>query len=242
MAEAAPIVRVGTRVPLALFDLDNTLFDRAGTYRRWATAFVADAGLSSNEVEWFVDADRDGLASRSDVWSAAKQRYGLAGTVDELLARYRDAYLDCCLPDTRVHESLLALRTAGWRTGIVTNGSMPQQANKATRLGLLPLVDGFCASGELEVEKPDPLIFAEAVRRCSLSPTDAGVQAAWMVGDAPVADVGGGRSFGLATIWLHRGRTWNAAHGDPPTIAVDSVTTAVRAILSPGPPELRRAN
>ena len=204
MIEAGPVAGGDERLPLALFDLDNTLFDRATTYERWATEFVAVAGLPSNEVEWFIDADRDGYASRSDVWSAARRRYGLAGTVDELVATYRNTYLDCCVPDTRIHESLLALRAAGWRIGIVTNGSVPQQADKATRLGLLPLVDGFCASGELDVEKPDPRIFEETIRRCAQSQPAVGVQALWMVGDAPVADIGGGHSFGLATIWLHR--------------------------------------
>jgi putative hydrolase of the HAD superfamily len=232
MSEAPPGVGDGAPVPVVLFDLDNTLFDRATAYRRWATEFVAGTGLASDDVEWFVDADQDGFASRSDVWAEAQRRFGLTGDIEELVASYRASYLDCCSPDNQVHGSLRTLRASGWRIGIVTNGAMPQQKDKATRLGLLPLVDGFCASAELAIAKPDPRIFEETIRRCADTSPSAEVRAVWMVGDAPEADRGGGRALGLKTMWLHRGRAWDMAHGATPTMTVGSVHDAVSAILS----------
>ena len=197
------------RIPVALFDLDNTLFDRASAYRRWAAQYVSDAGLAPTEVEWFVEADGDGFTPRKKVWTLARERYGLSGTIEGYIAAYRARYLDCCVPDEKVHASLATLRQSGWRIGVVTNGPMPQQADKAARLGLLPLVDGFSASAELGIEKPDPRIFEEAIGHCAVAPSPAEVGAArWMVGDAPLPDIGGGRAFGL-TAWIHRGRTWD---------------------------------
>ena len=166
------------RIPVALFDLDNTLFDRASAYRRWAAQYVSDAGLAPTEVEWFVEADGDGFTPRKKVWTLARERYGLSGTIEGHIAAYRARYLDCCVPDEKVHASLATLRQSGWRIGVVTNGPMPQQADKAARLGLLPLVDGFCASAELGIEKPDPRIFEEAIGRCAVAPSPAEVDAA----------------------------------------------------------------
>jgi putative hydrolase of the HAD superfamily len=216
---------------LALFDLDNTLFDRANVYRVWAKWYVEMVGLEQAEVEWFCEMDEDGFADRRTVWTKAKERFGLREPVDELLASYRSAYLDVCKPDDTVLETLQLLREGGWRIGIVTNGAMPHQAEKAERLGLLPAVDAFCGSGALGVEKPDRRIFDEAIRRCT-GGDPLNREACWMVGDAPIPDILGGRAVGLRTIWLDRGRRWNPSDGDPPDVTVGSLVDAVQEILS----------
>ena len=219
---------------VVLFDLDNTLFDRAAAYRMWATRYVEEAGLGEDEVEWFCEMDEDGFADRRIVWTTAKQRFALGDSVDELLAAYRRGYLKTCAPDAAVLGALALLREKGWRIGIVTNGAMPHQAQKAERLGLLPLVDGFCGSGELGVEKPDRRIFDEALGRCT-GGRGFDAAASWMVGDAPVPDICGGRAVGLRTIWIDRGRTWNTGDGDPPDVTVESLAGAIEEILSPRP-------
>ena len=219
-------------VPVVLFDLDNTLFDRSGAYRTWACRFVQATGLDAAEVEWLCQEDQDGFADRREVWAAARARYGLDAPVEDLLATYRAAYLDCCVPDAEIHDALRALRDAGWGIGVVTNGSMPQQANKAERLGLLPLVDALCVSEELGIEKPDRRIFDEAVRRCGATPPAIPVEARWMVGDAPGPDVGGARTCGLRSAWLHRRRSWDRRDGPPPDLTVASVGEAVAEILA----------
>jgi FMN phosphatase YigB (HAD superfamily) len=92
-------------------------------------------------------------------------------------------------------------------------------------------VDGFCASEEIGIEKPDPRIFEEAIRRCTLRPDATRVRPLWMVGDAPIPDIHGGRSFGLGTIWIHRQRSWDPVHGDAPDHSVASVQEAVALIV-----------
>ncbi len=215
---------------LALFDLDNTLFDRANAYRTWANWYVELMGLGPADVEWFCEMDEDGFADRRTVWTKAKERFGLPEPVDQLVASYRSDCLDVCQPDAAVIGALESLQETGWRLGIVTNGAMPHQAEKADRLGLLPVVDAFCGSGELGVEKPDRRIFDEAIRRSTgVEPLNR--EACWMVGDAPIPDIHGGRAVGLRTIWLHRGRSWNSRDGDPPDLTVGSVVDAVQQIL-----------
>lgn len=45
---------------VVVFDLDNTLFDRAAAYRMWATRYVDEAGRGEDAVEWFREMDEDG--------------------------------------------------------------------------------------------------------------------------------------------------------------------------------------
>ena len=178
-------------VPVALFDLDHTLYDREGTFRRWAAAYVAGRPDPAGEVEWLCQVDGDGMTDRAEMWTRVRRRYGLETPVPKLEARYRREYLDTLEPDRHVIRSLGLLRDAGWRIGVVTNGPTPHQARKADRLGLLSLVDGFCASGEVGFAKPDPRIFHEAIRRCGGPASDAET---WMVGDSPQSDIGGARA------------------------------------------------
>jgi len=102
----------------------------------------------------------------------------------------------------------------------------------AASLGLLQLVHGFCASGEIDIEKPDPRIFDEAIRSCASKPRLAKVRPLWMVGDTPIPDIRGDRSFGLRTIWIHRERAWDPSHGAVPDHSVASVPEAVTWILN----------
>ena len=130
-----------------------------------------------------------------------------------------------------MHDALSALREAGWRIGVVTNGSMPQQADKAERLGLSPLVDALCVSEELGVEKPDRRIFEEAVRRCAAAPRRRRSRRAgwWETRRAPTS--AGARASGLRAAWLHRGRAWDRGDGPAPDLTVATVGEAVEEIL-----------
>jgi HAD superfamily hydrolase (TIGR01549 family) len=205
-----------TRV--VLFDLDNTLVDRQGAFRRWAESFAARRGLGPDAAAWLCAADRDGFAARDDLFAAARRHLGLDEDVPALVAQYRAEYFDHFAPDPDVLAAVGRLRDAGWRTGIVTNGPVTQR-EKIVRSGLVPLMDGLCISDEVGVEKPDPGIFEEAIRRCSGGAVLDGP--AWMVGDTPDADIAGGRAAGLRTAWLRRGRNWPEPAFRPDVVASD---------------------
>ncbi len=219
-------------MPIALVDLDNTLYDRDGTFRRWASAYVAGRRDAAGEVEWLCQVDGDGMTDRTEMWTRVRRRYGLEPPVPELEDRYRQEYLDTIEPDQRVIRALGLLRDAGWRIGVVTNGPTPHQALKAERLGLLPLVDGFCASAEVGFAKPDPRIFHEAIRRCG-----GPAPVTWMVGDSPQSDIAGAHALGIRTVWIHRGRDWDPAHGSAPDHVVASVPEAVENCLLTDSPD-----
>jgi putative hydrolase of the HAD superfamily len=217
---------------IALFDLDNTLYDREATFRRWADRFASDHQLEREATEWLVHADQDGFAERTELWANAKDHFGLREPVGTLVSAYYEGYWEMLNPESDVHNCLAELQAADWRICIITNGPQTHQLRKAERLGLLPLVNGFCSSGELGIAKPDPRIFEEALRR-AVGEEMAGTrpESRWMIGDSPTADIIGGRQCELGTIWIHRNRTWDRTLGSPPDLFADSIREVVRHLL-----------
>lgn len=91
---------------------------------------------------------------------------------------------------------LTALRERGLRIGILTNGPPDLQREKAAKTGLLDLVDGFVASGEAGVGKPDPAVFRIALAGLGVLAAEA-----VMVGDSLTRDVAGARAAGVRPLW-----------------------------------------
>jgi HAD superfamily hydrolase (TIGR01509 family) len=213
---------------VALFDLDNTLVDRTTAFRAWAARFAAEHGLGEEGMAWLCAADEDGFARREVLFEGARQHFGLAETVDDLVVGYRRSYPAGFQPSPPVNHALRSLRRSGWRIGVVTNGP-PSQREKVERAGLDELVDAVCISEEIGAMKPDRRIFEEALRRCGSERTPAKEVA--MVGDAAESDIGGGRSMGFRTVWLHRGRAWPRTDYAP-DLSAASVTEAIDLLLA----------
>jgi HAD superfamily hydrolase (TIGR01549 family) len=210
---------------LVLFDLDNTLIDRAGGFLIWARAFAARHGLAESEVEWLELLDNDGLTKRTEFFRAARERYALQDSVENLVKQYREEYPRCVppLPD-ETRSALADLRAAGWRIGIASNGA-PSQETKILTTGLDKLVDGWAISEVVGVRKPDTGLFQAAADACHGRLRDA-----WMVGDSAEADIAGASTSGMSSVWISRGRTWRAAIYSP-TLVAASVAEAASEIL-----------
>jgi putative hydrolase of the HAD superfamily len=203
---------------LILFDLDNTLIDRAGGFTTWARAFVSGRSLGGEpEVEWLARLDNDGLTPRAEFFASARERFALRNSVDDLVAAYRTEYPLCMppLPD-ETRSALGDLRAAGWKIGIASNGA-PSQETKITASGLDELVDGWAISQMVGARKPDRAHFEAAASSCR-----APLAGGWMVGDSAEADIAGAAASGLSSVWITRGRMW--AHS---TYVPDLVATAV---------------
>lgn len=212
---------------LALFDLDNTLIDRAGAFTEWARAFVAEHRLGGDaEIEWLEESDNDGLAPRADFFTEVRMRYGLAEAIDDLVAAYRLEYPRCVQPPPdETRAALEELRALGWKLAIVTNGSQAQQA-KIAAAGLTALFDGWAISEVVGSRKPEAAIFQAAANACGCA-----LNGAWMVGDSAEADIGGAIACGLRSVWISRGRTWSDAEYEPDAVA-DTIADAVSQILA----------
>ncbi|MDQ3694966.1 MAG: HAD family hydrolase [Chloroflexota bacterium] len=108
------------------------------------------------------------------------------------------------------------------RLGVITNGPAEIQREKTELLGIGTLVDFVLISGELGIEKPDPLIFAAAMRLGGVSAAET-----VFVGDDPRIDVLGARGSGMRSVWMNRtGATWNE-DAPPPTREVSDLVSLI---------------
>jgi len=89
-------------------------------------------------------------------------------------------------------DALGATSEAGYRNFILSNHP-PELPTLVEELGLDALVEATITSAAVGAEKPNPKIFAHALRYVGVSSGDD----VWMVGDNPVADVEGARASGL---------------------------------------------
>ena len=213
---------------LALFDLDDTLVDRTAAYRSWAADLIRRRGLDADAADWLLSVD----LWRVPLWRHiphVAEHLGLDDSAERFYDRFKDDYPrhNRCEPATI--QGLERLRDNGWTVGIVTNGPERTQLPKIRGTGLDNAVDGWVISGVAGVDKPDPGVFAAAADLLGVDLRRGG----WMVGDNPVADIGGGNGVGLTTVWMRHGR--DLRPGDPrPAHTVDDIGAALRVLRVAG--------
>ena len=210
-------------MPVALFDLDNTLLDREAAFARWARSFCDGHGLPDEARAWLVAADDDGMRPRDELFTSLRTRFAVDDSVADLIDAYHREYPTAFEFPADSRNALRRLRTAGWKVAVVTNGPQSQE-RKLEVARLEDEIDAVCVSALVASWKPHPGIFEEAARRCGV-----GLEG-WMVGDSGPADIRGGQAVGLRTIWIHRGRTWDLGRPEPDA-QVSDVPAAVRVIL-----------
>ncbi|GAB3828353.1 HAD family hydrolase [Hymenobacter jeollabukensis] len=200
-----------------LFDLDDTLFDHAGTAR-------AALEASTAPFAWAETVELNELYQRySDILEEMHPRV-LAGEFgyeearrlrfQRLLAPYQafadDAEADAFAAFHYGHYRRLRRPVAGaapllealkptYRIGIVTNNRTEEQVDKLAFLGLTHLVDALITSEAVGVTKPDPRIFRVALAQLGARPEET-----VLVGDNWTADVLGARAAGIRPVWLNR--------------------------------------
>jgi putative hydrolase of the HAD superfamily len=198
--------------PGVIFDLDETLLDRAASIASYGREFYADfkryvRDTPETFLVRFRELDGNGYVSRESFFDGLAQYLGAPDVDASVIAGhfYENAWTRPQLMHGAV-EMLQALRDAGMAIGIVTNGRSRNQRKKIANTGLDRLIDGCIVSEEFGAKKPDPSIFLAACEMLRLEPN-----AAWFVGDNPEADIIGAHRAGLRTIWMKRSIPWPEA-------------------------------
>ncbi len=198
-----------------LFDIDDTLYSTthfAALARQNAVRAMVATGLDLpeevvlRELEEVIsefssnyDHHFDQLLRR--LRPRALERVNPALLVAAGVAAYHDTKFRELRPFDDVQPLLVALRRAGVIAGIVTHGWTTKQAEKIVRLGLVPLLDprAIFISDQLGISKPNPKIYALALRDLELEPAEA-----MYVGDSPSHDIAPPKSIGMLTVWARR--------------------------------------
>ncbi|MET7710736.1 HAD-IA family hydrolase [Micromonospora sp. NPDC005413] len=213
-------------MPLLLLDLDNTLLDRAGPFRRWGERFLDGIGAPPTDIDWLVSIDADGLTDRWDLADAIRDRYELRIPSIDLVEELHDGVVAQTRLDPLIACALRIADDAGWVPVVVCNGTVRVEDTKIRKTGLDRYVADWVISEEAGVSKPNPRIFALAAQRVRMP-----LRGAWVVGDSPEADIGGAAAVGLPSVWLHRGRTWSDDRFAP-SHTVDGLIAAVATVLA----------
>lgn len=150
------------------------------------------ADAAERERGWWRDlVERTFLESGS-----AESRTAAAPAFDSFFARVFDHFAGAqawtCTHDAR--EVLARLRERGLRTGVVSNFDHRLPA-LLDRLGLRPLLDVVVLPADAGAAKPDPAIFAFALRRLGLPAGNV-----VYVGDDEVDDLQGAAALGMHAI------------------------------------------
>ena len=201
-----------------LFDLDETLTDRARSIFQYAERFRCDFAdrLESTAVSTIADAirraDVRGYGPHEEILSDFSQRlpWRTIPNVSHLCRHW-----DTCFPLSiaareGLEETLSTLHALGIRLGIVTNGEVQFQEPKIRQLSIGRYLSTVVISEAVHVRKPDPRIFAHALAEVSCPALHT-----WFVGDDPINDVLGAASVGLRPIWLTGVQPWPPEHPAP---------------------------
>jgi putative hydrolase of the HAD superfamily len=234
---ALPHVRLSimrSDIQAVVFDLDGTLLDRRRSFER----FVRDQwerfshALSvvhpDTYVQLLIQRDRDGYAPRQELFTGLVAQFELPATLaDSLLSDYRAGFPSACVLFPDVTATLAALRAAGFKLGLITNGSLRMQSRKLECLSLSSSFDVILISAAEGLNKPDPAIFHRALQRLDIDPADA-----IFVGDHPDVDIRGARAAGMQTVWRRDPTTSEVVEADATIAEVGDLLTLLG--LEPG--------
>ncbi|MEX1078586.1 MAG: HAD family hydrolase [Homoserinimonas sp.] len=207
---------------VALFDLDDTLFDHQQsvalgmTAKRRAHGGVLAAADDAEELRrWhhleevhysrYLHGELDLQGQRRVRVQEYLRHHGIEFDDDSADAWYAD-YLSLYNESWLLHDDALPClnalesRIPGVQFGIITNAELNYQIPKLDRLALGPRMRHVIASGEVGVPKPDARIFHRACELFGVEPQNAAY-----VGDRLQTDARGAVDAGLTGVWLDRG-------------------------------------
>jgi putative hydrolase of the HAD superfamily len=204
-----------------LFDLDDTLIRAYAqpeeAWRRLLHVFAAhlDAHDPAAIERVRVAVMDEARAFWSDQAVAAKWRLDISGArrlsvrrglarlgiADQALAdRIADAFTEMRRAEYRLypdaHATVDALRRAGVKLALVTNGAAETQRDKIVRFDLTHRFDHIQIEGEFGMGKPELDVYRHALERLGVDAADA-----WMVGDNYEWEVVAPQQLGMCGIW-----------------------------------------
>ena len=196
-----------TGTEICVFDAYGTLFDFNSAVARHRSVIgpKADALAEmwrSKQIQytWL----RNGMGSYAKFWQVTGEAldhclaaHGIAdaGVRDKLMGAY--LALD---PFPEVPAMLDALKRAGLRLAILSNGNPEMLDAMVTASGLAERFEAVLSVDAVQVYKPDPRVYRLVEARCGVTPDKVCFLSSncW--------DAHGAAHFGFATVWVNRAR------------------------------------
>lgn len=200
-------------ITCVLFDLDNTLTDRAASISIFAKRFFADfrktlhKSVTLNEVDQVMQiGDGGGYRPKETMFveiQTTLQWYTTTPTIEQISTYWYTHSPKCMQLRPGTEQTLAELRQSRYRLGIVSNGKAAVQNATIDALGIREYFNTIIISETAGVRKPDPRIFHMALSLLRARP-----ESAMFVGDHPRTDVQGARGAGLQAVWFAGAHEW----------------------------------
>lgn len=177
------------------FETDS---DQRRIGERWVNEYWADSELLREDTDHFGH-----HKNNSEFWRNHALRHlrqigageelieSIAGTLTQ---RMRDEYQPSDLVPESVLPTLITLKEAGFRLGLVSNRSLPMN-ELVDRLGLSEHFELILAAGDVGWYKPDPRLLEYAAEQLTIAPEEC-----FYIGDNYNADVLGARAAGMTPV------------------------------------------
>lgn len=212
-----------------IFDLDHTLFDRYATMRAALPIMYKKLGefiphtLSQEKfISGVINGDKKYIHLN---WEVALEK--LIENNVFLPNITCKTFIDClendCWPTAAVNfpfidDTLEALKSKGYKLGIITNGNLATQKRKVDMLGIGHYFDEIVFCGALEQQKPHLLPFEEMSSRIGISAKEL-----MYVGDHPLNDVAASQKAGYTPVWVRTTGYWIFSEIKHPEFEVDTI-------------------
>jgi HAD superfamily hydrolase (TIGR01549 family) len=177
------------------FETDSNL-RRIG--ERWVSEYWADSDELKKDIERFGEYRDNAAFWKNHAWRHLRKigaDDNMASSIaGELTERMRDEYQPNDLVPESVFPTLIKLRDAGFRLGLVSNRSRPMD-ELVDELGLSEYFELILTAGEVGWYKPDPRLLQYAADKLNAEPSKS-----LYIGDNYYADVLGARAAGMTPV------------------------------------------
>ena len=212
------------RLPRAiLFDLDDTIISAYGRADLAWSAVLAEfapalapldsgavlAALLSTATAFWADPERHRIwrqkirAARREIVAltfAELERQGEVVPHATIQLKFADRFSDYRNENLRLfedsHATIDALRAAGVKLALVTNGAGEDQREKIARFDLSRRFDHIQIEGEHGFGKPEPRAYQHALSTLGVAPRET-----WIVGDNLEWEVAAPQRLGIHAVW-----------------------------------------
>lgn len=230
-----------------VFDLGGTLINYTGPYDKWpdleAPGFeaaynylqgiglelpsfrrICDTGFAMLPERWQLAAAGERNLRLVDLLGDVLQACDANHVPDHLLAQAAEDYMSAVRAQATVMpaaaETLMAVRDAGYRLGLLSNTMFTGEAHRhdLDRFALSDYFDTMLFSADVDKWKPTVAPFHQVLNELGVRPEEA-----VYIGDDPASDVVGGRRAGMVTIHIQSSQRFGQPDGVEPHAKIQTL-------------------
>lgn len=216
----------------AIFDLDETLFNRTASLR----AFLSDQIVRHQKLQFispqelishFLALDKRGRVPKNQVYKMLLPVSDVdeGKFASELFHEYETTFWRFAEPFHGMERMFADIKKLGVKTSIVTNGQTHIQLRTLLALNLDRVVDDYLISEAVGLRKPDAAIFELAADRLTVEPHEC-----IFVGDTATTDIVGAQQSGMTGVWFPNGAEWDVDGSETPDATISSLSEVTELV------------